>query len=181
VCSVDLVAASPWYARLRAQWRPDPVRVLLVAESVPDPGASDRRFFYAPTLTRSDNLFRGVVLAFYGCSPGTAGDPKEPWLRRLRDDGVYLVDLVPYPVNSLGSSARRRAHRENTGALVETALALDPGGIIVCHRPTYRAVSGPLRRAGLRLLHDQPIPFPTGNWRERFALDVRAASARLVR
>lgn len=36
---------APWYAELREQWKPDPVRVLLVAESDPDPGTTDRRFF----------------------------------------------------------------------------------------------------------------------------------------
>lgn len=175
---VGSMAEDAWYAELRRKWRPEPVRVLLVGESAPDPGAADRRFFYAPTLTRSDNLFRGVVLALYGRSPGSAGDPKEPWLRRLRDDGVYLADLVPYPVNGLGSSARRRAQREHADALVETARTIDPEGIIVCHGPTYNAVAGPLRQAGLPLLHDEPIPFPLGNWRERFAAEVRAALVR---
>ena len=40
------------------------------------------RFFYARTLTAHNNLFRVVVLALYGCLPGSAGDPKGPWLER---------------------------------------------------------------------------------------------------
>jgi hypothetical protein len=84
---------------LRDAWEPDSVRVLLVGESAPDPGNAQRRFFYAPTLTRADNLFRAVVKPFYGQWPGRAGEAKAPWLERLRDDGVFLVDLVRFPVN----------------------------------------------------------------------------------
>jgi len=71
------------------------VRLLLIGESAPDPGQAELRFFYAPTLTAHDNLFRGVSLSLYGQSPGRAGDSKRPWLDALRADGVYLIDLVP--------------------------------------------------------------------------------------
>jgi hypothetical protein len=50
-----------WYAELREAHRPERIRVLLVGESAPDPGDSERRFFYAPLLDRRDNLYRGVV------------------------------------------------------------------------------------------------------------------------
>lgn len=52
------------------------MRLLLIGESAPDPGSADLRFLYAPTLTAHGNLFRGVILALYGRSPGRAGDPK---------------------------------------------------------------------------------------------------------
>lgn len=57
---------------------------------------------------------------------GSTGQPKRPWLERLRADGVYLVDLVPFPVDKLTSGERRRARREHVTALVEQARALDP-------------------------------------------------------
>jgi hypothetical protein len=64
-----------WYAELRERYRPEHVKLLLIGESAPDPGAAERRFFYAPTLTSADNLFRGVVLALYDhrFPPGSAG------------------------------------------------------------------------------------------------------------
>jgi hypothetical protein len=170
---------APWYAQLREQWKPDRVRVLLVAESAPEPVAADRRFFYAPTITSADNLFRGVVEAMYHQSPGRAGEPKAPWLRQLRNDGVYLVDVCPHPVNHLASRERRLAIREHAPALVAEAAALEPAGVIVCHGPTFTATAQPLRHAGLNLLHKHPIPFPLGNWRARFALEVSDALARL--
>ena len=39
------------------------VRLLLICESAPESDAAESRFFYAPSLTGADSLFRGVVLA----------------------------------------------------------------------------------------------------------------------
>jgi hypothetical protein len=55
--------ALAWYAELREMYRPERIGVLLIGESPPDPGYEEKRFFYAPTLSRFDNLFRGVVEA----------------------------------------------------------------------------------------------------------------------
>ncbi len=175
----------PWYAELREAHRPDRVRVLLVGESAPDSGTAERRFFYAPLLDRHDNLYRGVVEAFYGRSPGRAGDPKAPWLGRLKGDRVFLIDLVPLPVNNLSSEkaeARRlraEARRDHVAQCVEYARKLDPEGVIVCHGPSFEALTVPMHAAGLPLLHEQAIPFPLGNWRARFVTEVREALDRL--
>lgn len=164
------------YQQLREQWKPDPVRLLLVGESAPDPGKAELRFFYAPTLTAHDNLFRGVTLALYGRSPGRAGDPKRPWLEALRADGVYLIDLVPFPVNALSARERRQALRDHADACAAEAAGLQPEAIAICHGPTFAALRPALMQAGLPLIHEQPLPFPLGNWREQFAAGLRAAT-----
>lgn len=168
-----------WYEELRWLHRPKKIRVLLVGESAPDPGAKERRFFYASTLDRRDNLFRGVVTAFYGMKPGVAGDAKKPWLDRLVTDGVFLIDLVPFPVDKLTARARAKTRRDHIDACVQTAKSLAPLGIIVCHRPSFLALAPALKAAKLPLLHDAPIPFPLGNHRERFVRDVNAALGRM--
>lgn len=179
------MAELPWYADLREARRPERVRVLLVGESAPDPGAAEGRFFYAPLLDRRDNLYRGVVQAFYGGSPGRAGDPKAPWLDRLMHDGVFLIDLVPFPVNDLSrhkGEARRlraQARRDHIAQCVEHAQRIEPEGVIVCHGPSFDVLAEPMRAAGLPLLHDMAIPFRLGNWRARFVSEVRDALARL--
>jgi hypothetical protein len=168
-----------WFDDLRQQWRPAKVRLLLIGESAPDPSSTPeaRRFFYAPTISRYDNLFRGVIEALYDAKV-TTGEDRTLWLERLRDDGVYLIDLVPFPVNRLSSGDRRRALSDNVDARVAEAASLEPEGIIICHGPTFKVLRGPLHKVGLSVLHDVPIPFPLGNHRAPFVAGVRKVLSR---
>jgi hypothetical protein len=88
--------ALVWYEVLRERYRPARLKVLLIAESPPDPGVGERRFFYAPTLSY-DNLYRGVAQAVYGRAWVSE---KVKVLERLRDDGFWLIDAVEHPTNA---------------------------------------------------------------------------------
>lgn len=155
--------STAWYDELRDEYRPETVRILLVAESPPDPADGDRRFFYAPTLTK-DNLYRGVAEALYGDEAGFDPADKTSNLRRIQSDGYWLIDLSNEPVNHLSSADRKRALRAAVPGLVERADAIAPTeGVIVCMTPVHRLVTGPLRAAGISVLHDDPLPFPM-NW-----------------
>lgn len=159
------------------------MRLLLIGESAPYDGGAieDRRFFYLDRLTRSDNLFRAVVHALYGeAHLDSKTTVKQTWLDRIRNDGVFLIDLVPYPVNQLSSHAERaRVRRENVGSCVERAAALRPTGVIVCHGPSFVALARPLKYAGVAVLHDEPIPFPLGNHRAEFVERFRRAASKV--
>lgn len=167
-----------WYEELRQRYRPDVVRLLLIAESPPDPRDAERRYFYAPTLSQYDNLYRGVAEALYGSTAGFDVRAKVANLTRLRDDGVWLVDAVEHPVNARSKLERRRAIRENVAGLVERCLMVGPTvGVILCHGPVYDATAEPLRQAGIHVLHDVALPFPLGNTRTQFVAGARAALA----
>ncbi|MDP8942579.1 MAG: hypothetical protein M3N16_00415 [Actinomycetota bacterium] len=169
--------ASAWYERLREEHRPSTLEVLLVAESPPDPGSGDRRFFYAPELSY-DNLYRGVAEAVYGHEDGFDVADKPGVLRRLQADGFWLVDAVEHPINKAASSARRAAVRAGVPGLVERCRRLAPRrGVVVCHGLVYELAAPALRAAGVRLLHDEPLPFPLGNWRSQFVAGMRRALA----
>lgn len=167
--------SEAWYEELRERYRPDPPRILLVAESPPDPGAGDRRFFYSPEL-RADNLYRGVAEALYGEQPGFDVRIKPAVLEQIKADGFWLVDAVDAPVNKLSSVARARAIEAAVPRLVGTCIGLAPEeGVIICHGKVWAAVSAPLRAAGVNVLHDEPLPFPLGNWRAQFVAGFRRA------
>ena len=159
-----------------------PVRLLLIGESAPsdagDPSA--RRFFYADNLSGRDNLFRAVVEAVLD-EPhlDSQMETKARWLAQLRDRGVFLIDLVPYPVNGIDNAERRRVRRTSVPGCVERAAALNPESVIVCHKPSFELLRQPLLAAGLPLLHDTAIPFPLGNWRRDFVQGFRAAYHKL--
>lgn len=171
-----------WYAELRAQYQPEHVRLLLIGESAPTDhgGTRPRNFFYADH-PGYDNLYRGVVQALYDLRGlKKRSHDKRPWLRRLQADGIFLIDLVPYPVNDVRSKTQRKAIlRENVPGCIERAAVLDPDGILLCSGDVFDALSTPLREAGLPLLHTSPLSFPLGNVRDQFVAGFLEAYARL--
>lgn len=169
------VIAASWYEELRRQYRPARLHVLLIGESPLDAKDGDRRFFYAPTLAKEDNLYRGVAKALYEHESIDIRD-KPAVLARLRDQGYWLIDAVGEPINTKTRAQRRRLIRAELAALIATCMELAPSrGAIICHGLVYEIAAGPLRRAGIEVLHDEPLPFPIGTWREQFAARMRAA------
>lgn len=167
--------AAAWYEELRERYRPDRLRALLVAESPPDPGDGERRFFYSPTL-RADNLYRGVAQALYGESDEIDVLDKPAVLDRIRADGFWLIDAVDEPINKLGSAARARAIAAGVPRLAERCVELAPElGVIICHGKVYAAAAQLLRESRVVILHDEPLPFPLGNWRAAFISGFRQA------
>lgn len=159
-----------WYERLREEYRPTSVRVLLIAESPPASPIDNQRFFYSSVLTGHDNLFRGVALAAYGLGrEDLARLGKDAVLRRLQADGYWLIDAVDMPVNHLDGGHRRQLIDGSIPSLVPRAIAASPSvGAFICKAPIYERVAGPLRAAGVTVLNKGPAPFPLGNTRAEF-------------
>lgn len=165
-----------WYEELREQYRPEVLKFLLIGESPPDPGAGERRFFYAPTLSRYDNLYRGVALAVYGNRDNFNIQNKMNTLEYLRNDGFWLIDAVENPINKSSRSARRHAIKAAVPSLVQRCEDLAPErGVIICLDPVYQAAAPALRAAGVTLLHSVALPFPLGNVRAEFIEGFRRA------
>jgi hypothetical protein len=173
---------DPWYSNRRSRWKPEHVRLMLIAESAPDDGGdiANRRFFYDDNLTGKDGLFREVVRALYG-DPTLASSPnaKKPWLEKLKADGVFLIDLATVPVNELGTADRAAALTRNISQTVSLAGELSPGGIVLVKQNVFDLLERPIRAAGLPLLHDAMIPFPGSGQQKRFRERFADALARL--
>lgn len=175
------MSEDPWYAERRARWKPQQIRLLLIAESAPDDGGdpANRRFFYDDHLTGKDGLFREVVRALYDDPPLVSGpNAKKPWLERLRAGGVFLIDLAAVPVNEFGASDRAAAPSRNVAETTRLATELRPEGIVLVKQNVFDLLSGPIRAAGLPLLHDEFIPFPGSGQQKRFRERFTAALAR---
>lgn len=166
-----------WYEELRHSYRPASTQVVFVGESVPDPGAGHRRFFYSPELTH-DNLFRGIMLSLYGAGSSGLRDRKPDCLGRFQRDGFWLLDVAERPLNKLSPGERSQARRLAAGAAIARIVEAEPlAGVIVCHGPTFSDLVASGAKGRLHLLHDTPIPFPLGNWRGEFVVAVRDALA----
>lgn len=172
------MSEDPWYAERRARWKPNYVRLVLIAESAPDDGGNltNRRFFYDDDLTGRDGLFREVVRATFN-NPTLASGPgaKRPWLEKLRDRGVYLIDLAPVPVNYHSRLERTAALARNIESTVSLATQLKPSGIVLVKQNVFDLLQRPLLQAGLPLLHDDFIPFPGSGQQKRFRERFSAA------
>lgn len=168
--------AVAWYDELRGRYRPDRVRLLLVGESPPDPRSGERRYFYAPKLASADNLYRGVASALYGQEADFNLRDKPEVLGRMQRDGVWLIDATEMPINGKPTGERRRAIREGLDRLERRCKEIDPSvGVLICHTVVFREAATLLRTAGVRVLHNAPLPFPLGNHRARFVDETREA------
>jgi hypothetical protein len=97
---------------------------------------------------------------------------------RHPQDGFWLIDAVDRPVNHLPPEPRRAAITAAVPHLVARCRSLAPRrGVIICHRVVYQLATPSLRDAGVQMLHDQPLPFPLGNWRTEFVAGFRQALA----
>ena len=79
------------------RYQPAAVRILLVAQAPPE--ALDR-YFYFPDVDTQDSLFRSVARSVLGEEPTRAN--KAELLERLRDRGIFLIDLKEDPVDGTG-------------------------------------------------------------------------------
>lgn len=177
-----LMTEDSWYSDRRARWKPEKIRLLLIAESAPDDAGdtTNRRFFYDDDLTSHDGLFREVAKAVFGQSPGKAGPgAKRPWLRRLREEGVFLIDLASVPVNYHQAGERKAALAANVEDCVRLARSLAPAGIVTLKKNVFELLREPLLSAGLPLLHDEFIPFPGSGQQEHFQERFAIAYAQL--
>ncbi|MET4782407.1 hypothetical protein [Glaciihabitans sp. UYNi722] len=176
------MSEDPWYSERRARWKPEHVRLLLIAESAPADGGdiTNRRFFYDDYLTGKDGLFREVVRALFD-SPALVSGPvaKRPWLEKLRDEGIFLIDLAPMPVNYHSPPERAAALRGNIEATVSLATEHQPDGVVLVKQNVFDLLERPIRSAGLPLLHDAMIPFPGSGQQKRFRERFANALARL--
>lgn len=168
----------PWYERLREQWRPDCVRLLIIDEAAPELSAdSKHEFFYSPTVVSWDPLFRAVVDVYFDGDFPPAGADKSPYLERLRDLGVYVIEAIPFPVGGYSRGERPHLTARFARSTVERARELEPAGALIAFNSGYRLLGPGLEAAGVPLLQDGPVPFPRGRYREQFIAALRAAAS----
>ncbi|MFP5080501.1 hypothetical protein [Pedobacter sp. JCM 36344] len=88
----------------RLKYKPEEVKYLLIAEAPPD---SLDRFFYYEDVSRHDYLFLGVIEALYPSlkerylNSRRSKDIKGLILKKLKEDGFYLLDLSELPLRLL--------------------------------------------------------------------------------
>ncbi len=147
------------------RYRPDTVKLLLVAEAPP---ASPERYFYFEDVTEQDSLFRYVIRELLQVEPSRGN--KSGMLRRLQEKGVLLIDVSPEPV------ARGDSLKAFVPDLVSRCESLKPRRIMLIKATVYDAAFVPLKAAGLPVI-DERIPFPGSGQQKKFQAAFRRALA----
>jgi hypothetical protein len=145
------------------RYRPGLVDLLIVAEA--PPSALDR-YFYFEDVQEQDSLFRYVARGVLGAEP--TRDNKAELLRRLKERGVFLIDLKGDPGDGTPLAG-------NVPGLIERCRVLAPHAIILVKATVFDAAYAPMKSAGLPVI-DERIPFPGSGQQRRF----EAAFARAV-
>jgi hypothetical protein len=142
-------------SRAAAKYRPRNVELLLVAEAPP---AALDRYFYFEEVREHDSLFRYVAKATLGADP--TRDNKAELLARLRDRGVFLIDLKLDPVDGSALS-------DHVAELIRRVEEIGPSKIVLIKAGVFDAAYRPLAEAGFPVV-DERVPFPGSGQQRRF-------------
>ena len=137
------------------RWRPDDIKLLLVAQTPP---LAPDRYFYFDDVATHDGLFRYVSKGVLGQTPPREG--KRAALSAPRDRGVFLLDLKPDPFDA-------RPLNSFVESLIDRCRQTDPNAIVLIKSDVYDAAYTPLSAAGLPVV-DIRIPFPGSGQQRRF-------------
>jgi hypothetical protein len=151
--------------RAAEKYKPDEIRILLVAEAPP---TANDRYFYFEDVASHDWLFLGVVEVLLNYKSGRL--EKQACLKKLQEIGIFLIDLKLDPVD--GSPLQ--AYVPN---LVARCRELASEKIILIKATVYDAAYIPLKSAGLPVVNKR-VYFPStgrqSEFREQFADALKA-------
>ncbi len=173
------------YDKVREQYRPKHIEVLMIAESQPPKAdmQSSRQFYLADRIRTEDRLFTNTIKALY---PEAAEltevqiqPDKEKWLRRFQADGWYMIE-------ALETSLEHEVTKQERQALIAKALprllervkklAHADTKLILIKSNVFDVASAPLRAAGYDVLNtallDYPGRFNQPAYREKLAAMV---------
>lgn len=148
-----------------ARYRPKRTELLLVAEAPP---CDVDRYFYFEDVDRHDWLFRYVYEGLTGEKPDRS--EKASHLARLRDAGVFLIDLHEENVEQPSLATLR----ERVPGLILRCAEITPRAIVLIKSVVHDAAHDALVEAGLPVI-DERIPFPASGQQKRFLDSFRRA------
>ena len=157
------------YEKIRRRYKPDHLKVLLIAESPPPPPAvqSSRQFYYSDRLRKDDRLFINTIKAIY---PEAAAETetalqadKTAWLNRFKADGFYMIEALDISQPHAVSKQQRQylIHQSLPKLLSKVKkLATSDTKIILIKSNVFEVTAEPLKRAGFNVLNKAIVDYP---------------------
>jgi hypothetical protein len=158
--------------RAAAKYRPSRARVLFIAEAPPN---EESRYFYYEDVFNEDWLWIGIMKGLYRLTFGVSNQErprKKYWLEQFRDSGYQLIDALKGPIR--GSHPQRVcAIRASQGNLLSEIREICPEQIVLIKASVYEALLRPLREAGLNVVNEISLPFPSTGHQTEFQNELR--------
>jgi hypothetical protein len=164
------------YLYLRRRYKPNKIKLIILAESPPASG----KYFYDPEGRITEPLFAALMRQI-PVSPKS----KEDGLRKFRRRGWLLVDATYEPVNKLKQSSRNAVIDRGYRALRKDLATLMSGRsipLVLIKKNVCRKLEPKLKEAGFEVLNGGlEIPFPSNSRQPEFHDKFPAILKRLRR
>ena len=185
------------FKRAMDRYRPDPLRLLFIAEAPPAYKAN--RLFYFHEVQTGDALFLEMMKVVYGDAIGFKEDGgftgpmlardlrkcKSQFLQKFRADGLFLIDASerPMPGNATASTKLALLRRSLPGlkSRVDNLLVDRCIPIVLIGRVTYEACYKPLAEDGYRVVNQGMINHPARGGQLLFRKKLRETLNRVAR
>jgi len=146
--------------------QPAHIKLLLVAEAPPCDG---ERYFYYENKEKKDWVYAYTWQAIAGEKPAKGDKPAN--LKRLRDSGVFLVDLHEEEV----SKPKVKDLEPFVPELVTRIKKLNPDRVALVKASVHDAAFGALADADLPVINER-IPFPASGQQKKYVEAIARAA-----
>jgi hypothetical protein len=174
-CDLSYHKTKNEYDKIRQQYHPQKITMLLIAES-PPPGAntdSSRHFYRSDKVRRDDRLFTNTIKALYpeaaAKTEGELEPDKEAWLRRFQADGYYMIEaLEDSQPHEITKDQRQERIRKSLPRLLDRVheLADKDTKIILIKSNVFAVAAKPLSQVGFTVLNTELLDYP-GRFNQR--------------
>jgi hypothetical protein len=157
------------YDAIRAKYRPEHIKFLIITESPPPPAdiQSSRQFYYIDRSRTDDRLYANTMRALYSSAAKQTEEElqtyKEAWLRRFHADGWYMIEaLTSSQPHQVTKHQRQERIRQAIPQLIKrVAQLVQPDTkIILVKSNVYDVAAEPLRDAGYHVLNHELVDYP---------------------
>jgi hypothetical protein len=169
------------FEKARIKYKPGLIRVLLVAEAPPQRGSG--RFFYFEKVTAGDSLFLETMKVLYPddyTSAPAVRSAKVTFLRRIQQDGFYLIDASTRPMESSAKAARRKQLESELPGLICRLhkLAVEETMVVLISKAVYDVCLNALTREGFNVINTEMIDFPASSGQPSFRKKLKRLLSR---
>ncbi|MEM4134696.1 MAG: hypothetical protein QXV73_05810 [Candidatus Micrarchaeia archaeon] len=162
------------------KYMPIKIRYLLICESPP---LDCSHYFYCEEDRGNQILFATIIKAFYDYDYKNSLGNKKALLNRLKEDGVFLIDAVDYPINrdvkggKVNLKNKKMEIKNNKKNLFDRLCNMKrqkvlngDTKIILISKTVHSCLYEELITRGLNVINDNPIKFPF-YYRDRNTVD----------